>query len=155
MFASLSYVGVSILALASVAILVSAFSRRGKLSKLVAGSGSKTADASKVIDITSEQQFNDLLASGQPVLIKFSATWCPACNSQAPIFAEVSKQYDGKVGFYNVDYDKLKPLAKSQGVRALPTLIFYKAGTRTSYVGFQDSDELKALVDRGIKAETK
>lgn len=98
-------------------------------------------------------QFNDenlqqALNSGQPVVVDCWAEWCGPCKSLAPIVEELAAEYEGKVviGKYDVEQDGDFPM--DNGVRSIPTLIFFKNGERVDkHVGFADKDTLKAKID--------
>jgi cytochrome c biogenesis protein CcmG/thiol:disulfide interchange protein DsbE len=53
----------------------------------------------------SYDQFKQVLGSlkGKPVLVNFWASWCGPCRAEAPVLAQLSKQYAGKVQFVGVD----------------------------------------------------
>lgn len=60
----------------------------------------------------------------KPCIIDFYATWCGPCKRLAPILEEISKEYKGKIYVYKIDIDKEKELAKTWGIRSVPTLFF-------------------------------
>lgn len=60
----------------------------------------------------------------KPCIIDFYATWCGPCKRLAPILEEISKEYQGKIYVYKIDIDKEKELAKTWGIRSVPTMFF-------------------------------
>ena len=55
-------------------------------------------------------------------VIDYYATWCPHCNRAAPMFSQLSMDYqDSNVIFCKVDVDKAISIASSNGVKAMPT----------------------------------
>src|SRR5689334_1599297 len=56
-----------------------------------------------------------------PVIVDVWADWCPPCRAAAPLYARLSEEYAGKVGFAKLDADA-HPLTPSRfGVQGLPT----------------------------------
>lgn len=62
------------------------------------------------------------------VVVDFSAPWCPDCVRIMPVMKELEKDYHGKVEFFEVNIDQQEELKESNGIRRIPTLVFYKDG---------------------------
>lgn len=73
-------------------------------------------------------RFNDLINSGQPVLVDFYAEWCGPCKAMAPILQQVAGKLSGKARIIKVDVDKNPQAAMEYQVRGVPTLILFKNG---------------------------
>ncbi|KAM4067303.1 thioredoxin domain-containing protein [Hirsutella rhossiliensis] len=82
-----------------------------------------------VIEITSEEQFEEILRANQRVAVDFMATWCGPCRLISPVFKQLSEQFKDIV-FVSVDVDKVAPVAQKYGVRAMPTFIMFKDGNK-------------------------
>jgi len=72
--------------------------------------------------------FNELIRSGQPVLVDFFAEWCGPCKAMAPVLLQVAGELDGKARIIKVDVDKNPAAANAFQVRGVPTLILFKDG---------------------------
>jgi len=84
-------------------------------------------------------------------LIDFSATWCGPCQRLAPVLEEVSREYEGKLSFYNVDADESPELTREFEAQYLPTLAIVKDGKKVDVqIGFQPKENLKEFIDRNI-----
>lgn len=98
-------------------------------------------------------QFNDenlqqALESGKPVVVDCWAEWCGPCKSLAPIVEELAAEYEGQVviGKYDIEQDGDFPM--DNGVRSIPTVLFFKNGERVDkQVGFAAKEALKAKID--------
>jgi thioredoxin 1 len=78
----------------------------------------------------SESSFNaDVLESSVPVLVDFWAPWCGPCRMISPIIDEIAEEKAGKVRVAKVNVDDDPGLASQFGIRAIPALLFFKAGS--------------------------
>ena len=96
-----------------------------------------------------DSNINEIIASGQPVVVDFWATWCGPCVAMAPVVEEVAKEYEGRavVGKYNCDDNS--DFATECGIRSLPTRLFFKDGKKTDLrlVGGQKAEAIRAKID--------
>eukprot|EP00756_Hemistasia_phaeocysticola_P010307 Hpha_TRINITY_DN15008_c2_g11::TRINITY_DN15008_c2_g11_i1::g.123864::m.123864 len=87
-------------------------------------------------------QFEELLDTTEGlVCVDFTATWCPPCQTIAPVFAELSAAFP-KVTFAKVDVDRLKQSAQAHAVVGLPTFQFFKDGQRVQEFSGADAARL-------------
>lgn len=97
-----------------------------------------------------DSNVNDIIATGQPVVIDFWATWCGPCMRLAPVVDELAKEYEGKVviGKYNVD--EQSDLATTHRIMSIPTILFFKNGeqVRDLRMAGPTREQLKANIDK-------
>ncbi len=79
------------------------------------------------VTITNEN-FAELKAGEQPLVVDFWATWCGPCRAIAPIVEELAKEYDGKINVGKCDVEECEDIAVEYGIRNIPTLLFFKNG---------------------------
>lgn len=79
------------------------------------------------LEIT-DATFEEVLASGKPVVVDFWAEWCGPCRMVAPIIDELAVEYDGKVIIGKVDVDNNDEITSQFGIRNIPTILFFKNG---------------------------
>lgn len=99
-----------------------------------------------------DENVREIIASGQPVVIDFWATWCGPCMAMAPLIDEIAKEYEGRVeiGKYNVDEEG--DLSSEYRIMSLPTILFFKDGQKTDIrlAGSQTRATLVAKIEELI-----
>ncbi|MCH5226192.1 MAG: thioredoxin family protein [Muribaculaceae bacterium] len=105
----------------------------------------------EVVEIPSyEIKDNHILpVDGKPMIVDFSATWCPPCKALKPIFEKLAEDFRGRITFVTIDVDEQPELAQAYGVSNIPALIFLnKDGqVQNTIVGFQNRDQLLAAIN--------
>ena len=93
-----------------------------------------------------EQDFGaQVLESALPVLIEFTADWCPPCKMLAPIIHEIADKYDGKLRVGLLDSDANPAIIQQYVIMGLPTLILFVAGSPvTRIVGYTSRERIEA-----------
>ncbi len=87
-----------------------------------------------------DKNFNSVINSNKPVLVKFWASWCRPCQILEPRFEDVAKEYRGKIVFAKVNADANVNIANRYYIRQLPTIVLFYKG--------QEIDRLTGLPDR-------
>ena len=72
--------------------------------------------------------FKDILNSGKPVLVDFSAEWCGPCKMMAPVLKELKGMTGESLTILKVDVDKNPAAASAYPVQGVPTLVLIKSG---------------------------
>ena len=79
--------------------------------------------------LVSDQDFEQLeLHSTLPVIVDFTADWCPPCRVLAPLYARLSGTYEGKLRFAKMDTDENVLVPARLGIQGLPTLVLFAGG---------------------------
>ena len=95
-----------------------------------------------------EQTFNEMMASGLPVMIDFGATWCGPCKALAPRVEEIAAEYEGKALVGTADVDECPDLAAQFRIRNVPTVLFFKGGeVKDKSVGLVAKETLAEKLD--------
>ena len=69
----------------------------------------------------------EVLESDRPVLVDFTAAWCPPCRMMNPILDELAGERDD-VKIVSVDTDTEQDLAVRYGVLGMPTFMLFANG---------------------------
>ena len=72
--------------------------------------------------------FEELLASGKPLVVDFWATWCGPCKKIAPDVEALAEEYKDQVIIGKCDVDDNDDLTSKFGIRNIPTVLFIKNG---------------------------
>ena len=89
----------------------------------------------------------DVLQSGEPVLVDFWASWCQPCRMVAPVVEEIATENSGKLKVLKLDVDENQTTAMNYNVSSIPTLILFKDGQPVErIVGFNPKDRLMSKI---------
>ena len=80
------------------------------------------------LEITDSSFQTEVTESALPVLVDFWAPWCGPCKAIAPLVEELAKSYGDKIKFAKCNVDNNPVTPAKYGIKAIPTLIFFKAG---------------------------
>ena len=101
-----------------------------------------------IVHLNQENFAKEALQSDVPVIMDFWAPWCAPCQMMAPVFEELSNEYEGKLKFTKVNTDEEQMLAVPFGIQGIPTLlVLYKGQEVDRIVGFGPKEMLKQRID--------
>jgi thioredoxin 1 len=82
---------------------------------------------SSVTEVTDDTFAAEVLESDVPVLVDFTASWCPPCRVMRPIVEELAAERDDLL-VAEIDVDTHQATAARYGVLSMPTFIVFKNG---------------------------
>jgi len=101
-----------------------------------------------VQELTEESFQKEVLESDLPVIVDFWASWCGPCKMMAPVFEEISKEYEGKLKFAKISTEDYPNAAGQNMVTGIPCLIIFNKGEEADrIVGFMMKPQLKQKID--------
>ncbi len=93
--------------------------------------------------------FENLIAGDQLVVIDFWAPWCGPCRALAPIIEELAEEYKDKAVIGKCDTDENNEIAVQFGVRNIPMLVFLRNGElKDTLVGLVKKEEIVAKINQ-------
>lgn len=100
------------------------------------------------VQYVTESDFQDeVIGATLPVLVDFTATWCPPCKMIDPIVKQLAGEWEGKVKVVKLDADQNPNIMMQYGVMGIPTLMLFKGGEiKERMTGFQPKEKLTAKV---------
>ncbi|VAW94936.1 Thioredoxin [hydrothermal vent metagenome] len=101
--------------------------------------------------VTDDTFEEEIVKSGDPVLVDYWADWCGPCKMIAPILDEIAQEYAGKlkIAKLNIDENPLTP--PKFGIRGIPTLMLFKGGNvEATKVGAVSKSQLTAFIDSNL-----
>ena len=96
-----------------------------------------------------DENIQEYINSGKPVVVDFWATWCSPCVALGPVIEELSKEYVGQVVIGKYNCDEENAFASDNRIMGLPTLLFFKDGKATKIR--LSGSQTKAKIEEKIK----
>ena len=116
------------------------------------------ASCANTVHIHNEQDFNKhILQNNGPVVIKFSANWCGACNYVQEPFEQVTQEQEfNNITFAHVDIDELDALSKQHSIVGVPTFVYMQNGKKQYQdIGVKDMKNSKDSLRSTIRSTFK
>lgn len=76
----------------------------------------------------------DVLVSGRPVLVDFTADWCPPCQQIAPILEQIAAAEASRLRVLSIDVDANPVTATHFEISSMPTLVLFIGGLAVARV---------------------
>ena len=80
------------------------------------------------MEIDDDNFETEVLKSDKPVLVDFWAPWCGPCKAIGPVVEDLANTFGDKIKFTKCNVDNSPATPGKFGIKAIPTLIFFKDG---------------------------
>lgn len=81
-----------------------------------------------LISVSSGRFDEVVLGATTPVIVEFSAVWCPPCRALGVVLGELAGRYRGRIAVAVVDVEAAPDIAQRYQVRSMPTLLAFRGG---------------------------
>src|SRR4051812_5406394 len=81
-----------------------------------------------IVTVTDATFAELVLRAELPVLLDFTAEWCPPCRMIEPVLRQISLGQEGRLVVAQLDVDANPLTARDAGVLGMPTLNLYVGG---------------------------
>ncbi|MFC7154882.1 thioredoxin [Halomarina halobia] len=99
------------------------------------------------IHVNGAEEFDEVVAGHDVVLVDFYADWCGPCKMLEPTIETLAADSPATVA--KVDIDANQAIAQSHGIRGVPTLQLYAGGRQVEqFVGVQDEATLRSAIEQ-------
>ena len=96
-------------------------------------------------EVTTADFKEKVLDAELPVLIEFTADWCPPCKMLAPVINEIAVKYEGQLRVGLLDSDANQQIVQQYGVMGLPTLLLFVDGSPVErIIGYMPGERIEA-----------
>ncbi|MBM7571093.1 thioredoxin family protein [Aquibacillus albus] len=82
--------------------------------------------------IESREQFNEVINSEKPVIVKFFADWCPDCKRMDMFIGDILEQYS-QYEWYEINSDEVEGIAQEHEVMGIPSLLIFQNGEKLAH----------------------
>jgi len=88
-----------------------------------------------VIDVTDEDFAAQVIGSELPVLVEFTADWCPPCRQMGPVLHALAAEEADRLKVVQLNVDRNPVTTNAYQVLSMPT-----------FMVFRDGEPIKAMV---------
>ncbi len=104
--------------------------------------------------VTESNFQNEVLNAEGPVLVDFTAVWCPPCKMVDPIVKQLAQDWEGKVKVFKLDADQNPNIMMQYGVLGIPTLMLFQGGkVQERLTGYQPKEKLVSRLNPHLVTE--
>ncbi|MFF1446471.1 thioredoxin family protein [Streptomyces sp. NPDC058295] len=104
--------------------------------------------ADGVAEVTDADFGAEVLGADLPVLVEFTADWCPPCRQMGPVLTALAAEEGERLKVVQLDVDTNPETTNAYRVLSMPTFMVFRAGEPVkSMVGARPKRRLLAELD--------
>lgn len=97
--------------------------------------------------INNTEEFDQLIAKGNIVVVDFYAEWCATCKALLPVLESLSKDLEGRAEVVKVNVEEHQEIAMRYGIKSIPALVYFQNNEVVEKtVGVQTQAELEKRI---------
>lgn len=96
--------------------------------------------AAGVVEVTDADFDTEVIGAELPVLVEFTADWCPPCRQMAPVLSALANEEGERLKVVQLDVDTNPATTNAYKVLSMPT-----------FMVFRDGEPVKAMVGARAK----
>ena len=89
----------------------------------------------------SDDGIDAFLAENPVAMVDFFAPWCGPCMAMTPAIESIAEEFSGRAAVAKVNVDLCPDAAERFGIRAVPTIIFFRNGESVEVIAGARSKE--------------
>jgi thioredoxin 1 len=107
--------------------------------------------AKGVAEVTDADFTAEVLGSQLPVLVEFTADWCPPCRQMSPVLTALAAEEGERLKVVQLDVDTSPETTNRYGVLSMPTFMLFRGGEPLrSMVGARPKRRLLEELDEAL-----
>ncbi|MFD0224026.1 thioredoxin family protein [Streptomyces hirsutus] len=89
---------------------------------------SRAKGVTEVTEVTDADFVTEVIGAELPVLVEFTADWCPPCRQMAPVLSALAAEQGGRLKVVQLDVDANPATTHAYKVLSMPTFMVFRDG---------------------------
>jgi thioredoxin 1 len=107
--------------------------------------------AAGVSEVTDADFTTEVIGSALPVLVEFTADWCPPCRQMGPVLSALAAEEGERLKVVQLDVDTNPETTNAYKVLSMPTFMVFRDGEPVrSMVGARPKRRLLAEIEDAL-----